>query len=452
MTAIGSLPAAHVGYYLMKASASACQLTYLSRTTPPEICVETLGSFDGAQRSAFQRLTGLPIANRQWGQATFSTKHAGLGLRPASFVADAAYAASSTACDEKASEIWPEYEFAENLAKERACDRMNAYIDGGSSLADGSARSRYTQKQWTALLEKTRARKFKEQAGADERARLNAYGAETSCKWLNMVPSKALDKELTNAVFRDSVALQLGVDVNEEVVPCPFCATLCDLRGRHPLSCMAGGDHDLLHNEVRDEVFSWCQRAGLRPELEKSGLLHGISLPEGRRRPADVLVCRTTHLLQELPGEPAPQEASKVALDFAVVNALGQGHHRETLSAPLTAAIAYGKRKRGHERTQIRCAEAGIAFEPVVVEMQGGVEPRAAAILHRIAEAVAEAEGLDQGSCKRTMLEQLALIVSRRTSKMIRRRVAKASAYGYKGRPLKRVIAEISLEQDGEFA
>ena len=306
MTAIGSLPAAHVGYYLMKASASACQLAYLSRTTPPEICVETLGSFDGAQRSAFQRLTGLPIANRQWGQATFSTKHAGLGLRPASFVADAAYAASSTACDEKASEIWPEYEFAEHLAKERACDRMNAYIDGGSSLADGSARSRYTQKQWTALLEKTRARKFKEQAGADERARLNAYGAETSCKWLNMVPSKALDKELTNAVFRDSVALQLGVDVNEEVVPCPFCATLCDLRGRHPLSCMAGGDHDLLHNEVRDEVFSWCQRAGLRPELEKSGLLHGISLPEGRRRPADVLVCRTTHLLQELPGEPAP--------------------------------------------------------------------------------------------------------------------------------------------------
>ncbi len=86
-----------------------------------------------------------------------------------------------------------------------------------------------------------------------------------------------------------------------------------------------------------------------------------------------------------------------------------------------------------------------------VLEMQGGVELRAAAILHRIAVAVAEAEGSEQGSCKKTMLERLALIVSRRTSKMIRRRVAKASASGNTGRALKRVIAEISFEQEGEF-
>ena len=36
--AVGGLQHAHVGYYLLRASASACQLNYLPRTTPGELC------------------------------------------------------------------------------------------------------------------------------------------------------------------------------------------------------------------------------------------------------------------------------------------------------------------------------------------------------------------------------------------------------------------------------
>jgi hypothetical protein len=103
---------------------------------------------------------------------------------------------------------------------------------------------------------------------------------------------------------------------------------------------MAGGDHAMLRNEVRDEVFTWCRRGGLRPELEKAGLLREIHLPEGQRRPADILVCRVADFVEDLPGGPAAQGASNVALDFAIINAPGQGHLEKTTGGPLKAAIA----------------------------------------------------------------------------------------------------------------
>ncbi len=444
VAALGALPGAHVAYYLARASAGACQLTYLSRTTPAEVCADALGDFDVAMHAAFGRVTGLSISRRQWTQATAPVRHAGLGLRQASWMADAAYAASVRAAEARAVEIWPEYALHTNFALDRALDRLNGYI--GAAVGDATARAGYSQRQWTQLLDNKRDSVAKEMAAPDDRARLHAYSASTSCKWFTAIPSQAIDTELTNAAFRDHVAMQLGVDVCDTIVPCGFCGMLCDTKGRHACSCMAGGDHDLLHNEIRDEVHQWCRRAALRPKLEQSGLLRNISLPDARRRPADVLVCQTTSFLQGLPGGAPPDDVTKVALDFAVVNALGQSHHAETFSAPLRAAIAYSERKCTHERTKTRCAEAGIAFEPVVFEIQGGVEPRAAAIIHRIAEMVAAAENLDPAVCKRNMLQSLALIITRWSSKMVRRRVAKVQNTR-EGLRLKRVLAEMSLPQ-----
>ena len=103
-----------------------------------------------------------------------------------------------------------------------------------------------------------------------------------------------------------------------------------------------------------------------------------------------------------------PSDAQKVALDFAVINALGQSHQHETFGGSLQAGVGYSKKKCSHNMTQARCAAAGVAFEPMVLEFQGGVEPRAAAILHRIAEAVAAEENADKGLIKKTMLERVA--------------------------------------------
>ena len=102
-----------------------------------------------------------------------------------------------------------------------------------------------------------------------------------------------------------------------------------------------------------------------------------------------------------------------MALHFAVGNALGQGHHGGTFAAPLTAAVSYGERKCTYGCTKERCAEARVAFDPIVFEIQGGIEPRASAILHRIAEGVAAAEDLDLVACKKALLDRLAPIFAR---------------------------------------
>ena len=60
----------------------------------------------------------------------------------------------------------------------------------------------------------------------------------------------------------------------------------------------------------------------------------------------------------------------------------------------------------------------------MVFEVQGGVEPRCAAILHRIAIAVAAAEGSDIQVTKAALLHRIAILIARGTAESVRRRDA----------------------------
>ena len=157
--------------------------------------------------------------------------------------------------------------------------------------------------------------------------------------------------------------------------------------------------------------------------MEKTGLLHRVGLPGSRRRPADVLICANASFLTGLPGGDPPSNGRKVALDFAVINAMGQGHLDQTRRGPLTAAIEYSKQKAAYLNTRSQCEQEGIVFEPIVLELQGGIEPRAAAILHRIAECVAAVESTPLAKLKASMFQRIAVIVARSSALAIRRRL-----------------------------
>ena len=101
---------------------------------------------------------------------------------------------------------------------------------------------------------------------------------------------------------------------------------------------MSGGDQILEHNQLRNLVHDFCGRGRLRPNLEASGVLLRTALPDGRRRPADVLVLSGAALSPTLPDGSRQVGSGKVALDFAIINALGQGHWHETVSSPALAA------------------------------------------------------------------------------------------------------------------
>ena len=181
---------------------------------------------------------------------------------------------------------------------------------------------------------------------------------------------------------------------------------------------MAGGDHVALHNSLRDLVFDYCQRAQVRPVLEAPGLLNG------QRRPADVLVRSATGLVPRLPDGAQPHNPPPLALDIAVVNALGDTHWDATRQAAGAACLAYAQRKRAHNRTAGLCEAAGVRYLPLVWEAQGGSTPETRAFVHRLCGAVAVVEGLDPGVVKSRFSDQVAVLLARASGRAIRRRQA----------------------------
>ena len=129
------------------------------------------------------------------------------------------------------------------------------------------------------------------------------------------------------------------------------------------------------HYAVRDVVHAWAEKAGLRPEKERPGLLLPQSPDDtqsARRRPADVF-------LPALAGGPA-------ALDFAITAHQRQDTLALASSRAGAAAEAYARQKETHLHTAQACASQGVSFVPMVVETTGhwdvGAAPGAAPYSH----------------------------------------------------------------------
>ena len=177
---------------------------------------------------------------------------------------------------------------------------------------------------------------------------------------MNLVPSRILDTNLSKDDFLTCVGGRLGVDICIGGGACRFCGLAIDVKGRHPQSCMAGGDAVALHNSLRDLLHGYCARAQLRPQAEAPGLL------DARRRPTDIFLRGATGLLPALPDGSRPAGPSALALDVAIINALGASHWDDTLRGAHDAVTAYAQRKRDHLGTASSCQQAGILYLPLV--------------------------------------------------------------------------------------
>ena len=116
--------------------------------------------------------------------------------------------------------------------------------------------------------------------------------------FLNAVPSGPTRME--PAVFAAELRTRLGVPEATDDCWCPRCDGVLDTT----LECVwRGGERTQRHNAVRDLFFSWADRAGLRPEKERQGLLLPQSpedMQSARRRPADVYLPALAGLLPHL--------------------------------------------------------------------------------------------------------------------------------------------------------
>jgi hypothetical protein len=417
-------------------------MDYTVRTTPSTSCQKTLNKFDVGLRRAYERVVDHSVTDVQWAQAVKPTRNAGLGLRSAPSVADAAYYASMAAAWERCEAIWPDFARLMDDPIREVETRINARLPNIENHVaplpvDGPAPRQQTV---AIVLADADASQLQAAACPIDRARLIAYSAPMATRWLEATPSRTLDKHLSSAELSLTTAVQLGVDVMEGGASCGFCGTIMDSKGIHPCSCMAGGDVTMRHNDVRNIVYRYSQRAGLNAELEKAGILDEPGVFVSLQRPADVLV-------DGLGVGARPVE--RVALDIKVINALGAGHYNETLGGPLVAAEAYRTRALAHLDTAARYAARGIRYEPLVFTTQGGCEKHAEAALSSIAEAIAKIEQKTSASVKAEIMQTISMSLARSVAKAILRRKKR------RWRPFSdvtsRVAAELAtLQEEGE--
>ena len=144
------------------------------------------------------------------------------------------------------------------------------------------------------------------------------------------------------------------------------------------------------HNEARGLWLELARRAGVRPVLEKAGLLADPAQWLHLRRPADVLV----HLPRGPAVAGAPQPPETVALDIKVIDALGPSHARAAaLPAPQAAMSAFAARAGRLHDTARLCLANGIRYLPVVCTAQGGRSSATDAMVKRLALLVEAQEG-----------------------------------------------------------
>ena len=336
------------------------------RTTPAQHCLPAMVAFDSALHDAFCASSGLALDRLAWQQAQLPVATGGLGLRSAADLADAAYIGSRVMVLERCRGLWTPAAWegsATTTDLGLALARCNGQLQQAGlqpSLGDQPERS-LSQSAISRRLREVHVLAWKTAAGTDDICCLHACSAESADTVLNLVPSSILDTNLSKDDFLTCLGGRLGVDMCNGGGACRFCGLAMDVKGRHPQSCVAGGDAVALHNGLRDLLHGYCARAQLRPQADAPGLLDGRG---------------ATGLLPALPDGSCPVGHGALALDVAIINALGASHWDDTLRGAHDAVTAYAQRKRDHLRTASSCQQAGIHYQPLVWDIRGAARPK----------------------------------------------------------------------------
>eukprot|EP00665_Eupelagonemidae_sp_cell47_P012075 gene12075-biopygen888 len=255
-----------------QASPTACNTLLLPPAAPE------LQLFDALVRRAFERITGALPTDGEWREAALGVAQGGLGLRSCADHAAAAYVASRSAAGPLSARIDAAYAWEAAACPDgplaRALAAVAAAVPDSVVLDVRGDGPRVRQRTLSMAIDAAALQGMLAAAPPDARARLRAKQTEHAGAWLTAVPAPALGLWLEPALFTTAVRLWLGIPVSdEENQVCPACgAAVADL-GAHALACMSSGSATLRHHALRDLLWFKCRTAGLRPEVEKEGLL-----------------------------------------------------------------------------------------------------------------------------------------------------------------------------------
>ena len=272
LEAIGALPDAQVALRLLRACGGHARLLHTMRCCPPAAQPAALAKFDQLVQQCFSSFTGIHCSAAQWAQAARGLPLAGLGLRSTADHSPAAYLASVGACHQQCCELDPAYpaDLTTHPDVLSAVQLLNAHLETAHHITPATGLAK-RQQDLSRLLDQAGWASQLNTASAVGRASLISESDSGGRAFLAAIPHGG--KRMDSSLFVAELRLRLQVEDAADDTWCPKCDAVLDKHSHHAAVCLAGGERTHRHHAVRDLIASWAERAGLRPEKEKPGLL-----------------------------------------------------------------------------------------------------------------------------------------------------------------------------------
>jgi len=337
--------------FLLRLSFGIVRANHFMRTTPLSLWAKQAEEFDSKVCHTVFQCLGLKPTAEAYEQVSVSTTIGGLGVRRIVDHAKGAFTASWFEAQAITHETWVKPPDAD-------CSAVYESQQKASSKTDAAIMSN-----------------LKTTTNIRDAQRLNRLDSPHANAWLSARPSflDGTDTILPPKIFRTAVARLLGQPVFSHSAPCPLCKQIMDLNGDHPLCCKKSGDRITRHNRLRNLVFKLADIGGLRPEMEKLGIL-GVT-DKTRRRPGDVSVKDWSF-------------RRGLAIDVAVICPLAASHLHS-----LEPCESYAKHQK-IDRYADAFQKSDYDFAPVVFETSGAVNKEGESVLKQIIRFASKREGI----------------------------------------------------------
>jgi len=363
-----------ISFTLLNKCLNLCKVGYYLRTTPSSEIQDMARNFDESTCSALEMILGTNLNAMSRLQIQLPFKFGGLGLRSALSHAPAAYISSVNACTPAISAILNSVSAMESLNNEKLeSSKYLSHALGGSPTS--TLIHSKSQHVISESIDKQTLSTLLNSSNTTSKARIySCHGSQGSAVFSAPL-AHARGFKLTAQEFNHFISTRLGLNnISNEGERCTKCNMALDTSGYHVSICKTG-DHSVLqrHNQIRNILFTQCQRAAWSPVLE-----HPDSVPNSQLKPADILI----------PIGPATQP---IALDITVVNPLSP-NLVDKGSKTFDHANTHAEKRKHHKYAPV-LSRANIQFKVLSVESFGRCSPVTLSFISKLATAISNRFG-----------------------------------------------------------
>lgn len=381
LSKIAALGHCQFEHALIRSTADVCRINHLLRSTCTTPVTDVLSTIQDHLAQAVHDMLGRHLSPDQLTQAFLPTRFGGLGIKnPRDYQPAARLSAIASFASDflRAHTSLPRQLLRELPADTGPClatlrsllgEEVQPLKDWASDPARlfRASSKEAAQQAWQERLAVTRRRTFLT-VGTHRDLCRKALQTSTAGAWLSSLPN-ATETEFEHCDYKVALQWWLGLPLippSETGNQCSQCGSCLDAWGDHAVTCRMNRLTER-HTSLQDWLLSTARTSGLTCTREGS--------LDDESRPADVLLHNW--------GGKGP-----LAVDLTCVHPLRPSESRPTPETVKKMLLREQENKITKYRT--KCAEAGWAFQPLVIHPFAGLTSDGNVFLNRLARLYAE--------------------------------------------------------------